>query len=219
MESVFGSKEGSSVLEVTERALEAVVGILSQEQNPQDLALWIEVSGVSGNSYSYDVYFQNRSDASSDDAIVHLQGVDVVIPAASVSAISGAKLDLGGDDGSGGLMILNPNSPVVDEPTLPEELQNADLSGPIAQEVIRVLQEEINPAIAAHGGRADLVAVAEATAYLRLSGGCQGCGMASVTLSQGIEVAIKEAVPQITSVQDVTDHMNGSNPFYGASKK
>jgi len=219
VESVFSSDGNSSIVEVTDRALAEILDIRSQETDPDKLALWIEISGVTGGNYSYDVYFQNKTDASSDDVVIELDGIGIVVPGASVAGISGAKLDLGGEDGSGGLTILNPNSPHSDEPPLPEELLNADLSGPVAQEIIRVLQEEINPAIAAHGGRADLVAVVESIAYLQLSGGCQGCGMASVTLSQGIEVAIKEAVPEITSVRDVTDHMHGSNPYYGASKK
>ncbi len=219
MESVFKSKESTGFLEVTDRALAEILDIRSQESDPDKLALWIEISGVEGNSYSYDVYFQNKSDASRDDVVIELDGISVIVAAESAASMSGSKLDLGGEDGAGGLMIVNPNSPVVAGSVLPDDLLNADLSGPVAQEIIRVLQEEINPAIASHGGRADLVAVAESTAYLRLSGGCQGCGMASVTLSQGIEVAIKEAVPAITSVQDVTDHMNGSNPYYGASKK
>ena len=219
MESVFESKESTGILEVTDRALAEILDIRSQESDPDKLALWIEISGVEGNSYSYDVYFQDKGDAGRGDVVIELDGIAVIVAAESAASISGSKLDLGGEDGAGGLMIINPNSPVVAGSGLPDDLLNADLSGPVAQEIIRVLQEEINPAIASHGGRADLVAVAESTAYLRLSGGCQGCGMASVTLSQGIEVAIKEAVPAITSVQDVTDHMNGSNPYYGASKK
>lgn len=218
MESVFSSN-GSGVLEVTDRALAEILDIRSQEPDFEKLALWIEISGVSGPNYSYDVYFQNKSDASSDDAVIELEGIAVVVPSSSIASISGSKLDLGGEDGSGGLMIVNPNSPITPDSTLPEDLMNADLSDPLSQEVMKILEEEINPAIAAHGGRADLVAVADSIAYLRLSGGCQGCGMASVTLSQGIEVAIKEAVPAITEVKDVTDHMNGSNPYYGASKK
>jgi Fe-S cluster biogenesis protein NfuA len=65
----------------------------------------------------------------------------------------------------------------------------------------------------------ELVAVEEGTAYLRLSGGCQGCGMASVTLSQGIEVVLKESVPEITKVVDVTDHASGTNPYFESAKK
>jgi Fe/S biogenesis protein NfuA len=70
-----------------------------------------------------------------------------------------------------------------------------------------------------HGGRADLVAVEDGTAFLRLSGGCQGCGMAAVTLSQGISVAIQEAIPEITEIVDVTAHEDGSNPYFEAAKK
>jgi Fe/S biogenesis protein NfuA len=95
----------------------------------------------------------------------------------------------------------------------------ADLSGAVAQAVMQVLEEQINPAIASHGGRAELVAVEDSIAYLRLSGGCQGCGMASVTLSQGIEVAILDTVPEITEVVDVTDHASGSNPYFESAKK
>jgi Fe/S biogenesis protein NfuA len=82
-----------------------------------------------------------------------------------------------------------------------------------------VLDEQINPAIAAHGGRAELVTVEDGTAYLRLGGGCQGCGMATVTLSQGIEVAILDAVPEVTQVVDVTDHASGTNPYFESAKK
>jgi Fe/S biogenesis protein NfuA len=85
--------------------------------------------------------------------------------------------------------------------------------------VLRVLDEQINPAIVAHGGPAELVALEGAVAYLRLSGGCQGCGLAAVTLSQGIEVAILDAVPEVTEVIDVTDHASGANPYYEAAKK
>ena len=85
--------------------------------------------------------------------------------------------------------------------------------------MIQVLDQEINPAIASHGGHAELVAVEGSIAYLRLSGGCQGCGMAAVTLSQGIEVAILDSIPEITEVIDVTDHATGENPYYEAAKK
>ncbi len=94
-----------------------------------------------------------------------------------------------------------------------------DLSGDVAQRVAQVLDAQINPAIASHGGRADLVAVDDDIAYLRLSGGCAGCGMAAVTLSQGIEVAIKQSVPEIARVVDVTDHASGTNPYYEPAKK
>ena len=82
-----------------------------------------------------------------------------------------------------------------------------------------VLDRDVNPAIAAHGGHAELAGIEGRTAYLRLGGGCQGCGMASVTLGQGIEIAITEAVPEIVDVVDVTDHASGANPYFEAAKK
>jgi Fe/S biogenesis protein NfuA len=85
--------------------------------------------------------------------------------------------------------------------------------------VAAVLDHQINPAIASHGGFAELVGVEEATVYLRLGGGCQGCGLAQVTLSQGIEVAIKEAIPEVEQVIDVTDHASGTDPYYQSAKK
>lgn len=94
-----------------------------------------------------------------------------------------------------------------------------DLSGDVAQRVVQVLERQINPSIAAHGGRADLVAVEADTAYLRLSGGCAGCGMASVTLNEGIVVALRQSVPEIAQVVDVTDHAAGTNPYYEQAKK
>ena len=94
-----------------------------------------------------------------------------------------------------------------------------DLSGPVADRVARVLDESINPAIAAHGGHAALVSVDGGTAYLRLSGGCQGCGMATVTLTQGIRSALMQAVPEIGSVIDVTDHAAGTDPYFAPAGK
>ena len=95
----------------------------------------------------------------------------------------------------------------------------ADLSGDVAQRVTQVLDHQVNPAIAAHGGHVELVAVDDDAAYLRLSGGCSGCGMAAATVSRGIEVAIFDSVAEIKRVVDVTDHASGTNPYYESAKK
>ena len=78
----------------------------------------------------------------------------------------------------------------------------------------QVIEERINPGIAMHGGNVTLVEVREDVAYLEMSGGCQGCGMAAVTLKQGIERMLTEEVPEIQGVVDVTDHSTGDNPYY-----
>ena len=88
------------------------------------------------------------------------------------------------------------------------------LETPVGKAVREVLDSRINPSVAAHGGHIALIDVRGPRVYLRLEGGCQGCGMADVTLKQGIEVMIIDEVPGITGVVDVTDHAAGTNPFY-----
>ncbi len=90
------------------------------------------------------------------------------------------------------------------------------VDGDLGRVAAAVLEEQVNPAIASHGGRADLVALDEEkkVAYLRLSGGCQGCAMSRLTLSQGIESTLRDAMPELEGVVDVTDHASGVNPFY-----
>ena len=88
----------------------------------------------------------------------------------------------------------------------------------IAEKLQTVIDQQINPALALHGGFVKLVDVQGTTAYIELGGGCRGCGMVDVTLKQGIEVMIKQSVPEITEILDSTDHASGRNPYYQPSK-
>ena len=99
-----------------------------------------------------------------------------------------------------------------------DALPKPGMSTPEAAAIQELLDTRINPSVATHGGHIALVDVQEDTVYIRLEGGCQGCGMADVTLKQGIEVQIKETVPEIRKVLDVTDHASGDNPYYQPSK-
>ena len=86
------------------------------------------------------------------------------------------------------------------------------------RKIKKLLDEEINPAVAGHGGFIELLDVMNNTVYLRMGGGCQGCGMASQTLRHGVERMIKEQFPLIEQVVDQTDHASGDNPYYQPSK-
>ncbi len=88
----------------------------------------------------------------------------------------------------------------------------------IRRKVEDLLETEINPAVAGHGGHVSLVDVKGNAVYLQLGGGCQGCGMADVTLKQGIERMIRERVPEVGEILDTTDHAGGRNPYYAPSK-
>jgi Fe/S biogenesis protein NfuA len=201
------------VLTITSAARATVLEVLSNEKDPSSLALWLETSGVADNAYTYDMYFQAIADAGAGDVVQHDDDLPVVIPNDSVDRLQGASLDFVVDEaGEGGLVVINPNLPPTTAPRL--VAPDVDLSDPMAQQVVAVLEEQVNPSIAAHGGRADLVGVKDNAVYLRLSGGCQGCGMAKETLSQGIEVMLREAIPSITEIVDITDHAEGANPFY-----
>jgi Fe-S cluster biogenesis protein NfuA len=81
-----------------------------------------------------------------------------------------------------------------------------------------LLAREINPAVAQHGGYVELIDVKRNNVYLRLGGGCQGCGAADVTLKQGIEKAIRDLVPRVGEILDTTDHASGRNPYYSPGK-
>jgi Fe/S biogenesis protein NfuA len=211
-----GEVEVSAVLTVTPAARAVVLDARSQEAEAERLALWIEVTGSRDGAYTYDIYFQAVADAGAGDSVSEDDGLAVVVPESSLARMVGARLDWS-EEGEGGLVIVNPNTPP--RPQAFAERPEVDLSSDLAQRVLAVLDAQVNPSIAMHGGHADLVAVDEGIVYVRLSGGCQGCGLASVTLSQGIEVALRDSVPEIVSVVDVTDHASGANPFYEPAKK
>jgi Fe/S biogenesis protein NfuA len=81
-----------------------------------------------------------------------------------------------------------------------------------------MIDYQINPAVAGHGGFIEFLDYKEGVVYLRMGGGCQGCGMANVTLKQGIERMLREEIPEIQQIVDTTDHAGGSNPYYQPSK-
>ena len=205
------------VISVEASAAAVVRDALAAENDPSAMALWIEVAGVDAGRYRYDLYLQALSDAQSGDAVDSQEEIAIVIPEASKAKLVGAVLQWSEDNG-GGLVLVNPNGPEAAEvaPGVPEEVLAAGLDFELALRAIKVIEDQVNPSIASHGGRSDLVALDAATgrAYVRLSGGCQGCAMSRMTLSQGISKILLEEISELTDVVDVTDHAVGENPFY-----
>ncbi|MGD0692420.1 MAG: NifU family protein [Acidimicrobiales bacterium] len=205
------------VLTLTDEARNVVLDALNAEEHSETLALYIEVTGTRGAGYAYDLYFSDRADAPEGAAIGNDGDVTIVVPPKSVDRLRGSRLEFA-SEGGGGLVLVNPNAPTPEEmnPGVPPDILALGIGGPLATLAIEVLESSVNPAIASHGGRADLIALDEEkkVAYLKLSGGCQGCAMSRLTLSQGIETQLIEAIPELTGVIDVTDHASGENPFY-----
>src|SRR5438067_8260753 len=106
--------------------------------------------------------------------------------------------------------------PPVPGPPRPPNAVNDDA---LYERVASVFEEQVNPMVARHGGRVELIDVQDAVVMVRLAGGCQGCGMADVTLRQGIEAMLQQHVPDVKGVVDITDHAAGSNPYFAAAKK
>ena len=107
----------------------------------------------------------------------------------------------------------------IDEDTEEIEVVNEGLGigklrGNFEDRVRQVLDEQVNPMVASHGGVVSLSRIENGEVFLRFGGGCQGCGMVDVTLKQGVEVMMKESVPDIVAIHDATDHDSGSNPYY-----
>ncbi len=202
----------TTAVRITPPALAMVTEVRANEDNPDALALWLEVNGSANGVYTYDLWFEAASEIGPGDFKQDEGDLTLVIPAGSLDRLRGATLDVSEQGGEPGLVVVNPNTPP--KRSAPGARARGDLSGAVAQRILDVLENDVNPQIASHGGHADLIAVEGSVAFVEMSGGCQGCGMARATLSQGISVAIVEAVPEITEVVDVTDHESGANPYY-----
>jgi Fe-S cluster biogenesis protein NfuA len=87
------------------------------------------------------------------------------------------------------------------------------------ERVSELFERQVNPMVAQHGGLVELIDVQDAVVLLRMGGGCQGCGMASVTLRQGIEGMLSEHIPEVQGIVDITDHASGASPYFAAAKK
>lgn len=200
------------ILTIAPEAVEMIASLRDQEPGEGEQALLIEVTGFRGAQFSYELSFAPVSGARPGDHLERHGDLAVLVPAKDLEKLRGARLAVTEQ----GLAMDNPNAPA--SPTMGSP-PPGELTGPLAEQVQQVLEQQVNPAIAMHGGGAELVSVDGSTAYLRLFGGCQGCGMAQVTLRQGIERILLEAIPELTGVVDVTDHGSGSNPYYQSAKK
>ena len=207
-EAEIETPEGA-VMSITPEAMIKVIEVRAEEEQPEELALRISVTGTQGSDYSYDLAFVNLNDLAEDDLSWKTEGLTVVVPEESHTRLVGATLDVPSNSAQGGLVIRNPNRP---NPL--GDIEHLELSGDIPERVQQLLEQRINPALASHGGFATLMGVDDSKAYITMGGGCQGCAMSQATLTEGIQSAILEAIPEINEVIDSTDHASGSNPFY-----
>jgi Fe/S biogenesis protein NfuA len=203
-----GSSSTSSepIIEVTPEALRKLVELRDAEPEAEQLGLRLEVVSASGEDFRYDLSFDEYLTAAFTDEVRTYDGLKVVIPGSSVELLQGATLDY---TDTQGLVIRNPNrpaSPVIDGLVSDDEL---------SAEVEAMIANEINPALAAHGGFVSYVGHdGEGTAFLTMGGGCHGCSMSRLTMLDGVQTMLAEAISGIEKVKDITDHSTGENPYY-----
>jgi Fe/S biogenesis protein NfuA len=186
------------MITITAIAAERIRGFMDAEGRP-GLALRFGIEGRGPGGFQYRLAFVDAAERTGTDTVVEAGSFQVYIDAASVPNLQGVTIDYVEDARESGFKIENPN-PLWAEP--------------LAQAVQKVLEDDINPAVASHGGWVSLLDVKDGIAYVQLGGGCQGCGMADVTLKQGIERTLRARLPAITAVRDVTDHASGDQPYY-----
>jgi len=193
------------MINFTDRARETVQSFLDQSEG-EDLALRIGMSG-SPASPTFDLTLVGLAEQADDETMVDGGGFAVLVREADADTLDGATVDF--------VERVNESGFEVRPAKLPTAAagKRGIPTGDIADRVRSVLESQVNPAIAAHGGMITLVDVEETDVFVEMSGGCQGCALSRMTLRQGVERMLREAVPELTAVHDVTDHASGDNPY------
>ena len=187
---------------LTDAAAEKVKAFADEHSEAAGKLLRIYVQGGSKAEFEYGFTFDEPH---SGDERLSQVGVELLVDRLSLMYMQGSTVDFVEDLRGSGFVVDNPNSPPL-------------LRDPVAARIHQILQDRINPGIASHGGWVSLIDYDDGRVFLQLGGGCQGCGMADVTLRQGIERILRDEVPEIVEILDTTDHASGTNPYYSSGK-
>jgi Fe/S biogenesis protein NfuA len=185
-------------LTITPIAKEQILAAIAEEER-QGLGLRVAISGRGPTGFRYSLDLVAPGENLPDDVVIEEGEFKIFVDKKSAPKLEGTTIDFVIRLQESGFKFENPNSMWGDER---------------AKKVQEVIDQRINPSIAAHGGYVTLLDVRDEVAYISFGGGCQGCGMVDVTLKQGVQVMIKEAVPELKDVLDTTDHAAGTNPYY-----
>jgi Fe/S biogenesis protein NfuA len=196
-------ESGEGIIEMVEFTERARAMVLQFAQATDDPKVRIVMQGSPfAPEYEFALMDETPGDG---DRVVDYEGFRVVLDEASAARMEGSTVDWVDGEYGAGFQVRNPNA---------RKLGESAPTGELADRVRQILDTHVNPAVAAHGGRISLVDVEGTDIYLELGGGCQGCGMARVTLRQGVEKMLREALPDLGQIHDITDHAAGADPYY-----
>ena len=190
------------MLTITEAAQRKILSVIQAQGQPGD-GLRIAIVGRTSAGFQYDMHLVEEAEVAAGDIMVNTGDFPLIIDRESAPHLQDVVIDYVDNLQHSGFRIGNPNPVWTD----PQALAMQEL-----------LDTQINPGVATHGGQVELVGVRDNVVYIRFSGGCQGCGMVGVTLNQGVEEAIWQAFPEIREIVDTTDHAAGTKPYYQPSE-
>lgn len=196
------------MLTFTDRAREMVRAFLDQSEGELD-HLRIAMHG-SAVMPEFELTLVGADERRDDEESLDLEGLNVLVAREQMAALEGATVDFVERVHESGFQV----TPAARGSGTAARGKVEPPSGPIAERVREVLDQQVNPAIASHGGAITLAEVQDTEIYLEMSGGCQGCAMSRLTLRQGVERMLRQAIPELTAVHDVTDHASGVNPYF-----
>jgi Fe/S biogenesis protein NfuA len=195
------------MIDISERAQQHFLRLLSQ-QGIDNLSIRLRVTAPGTPAANCELEFCEPLDLAGGEWTVECSGFDFHVDGDSATWLEGATIDYEPNVTGGQLNIRAPR--------IKGEVPGVEAG--VIERVRYVLEAEINPRLASHGGKVSLLEInAEGVVMLQFGGGCHGCGMVDVTLKQGVEKTLLERVPEITAVRDATDHAAGQKPYYDKS--
>ncbi len=201
------------MIEITAAARERIESLVNDEvvREPA-LRITLDGSAPSPLARNYSISLVEKDERERTEIAINVDGIRVFLNLDTSNLLSGAQVDwVQGPDGAG-FRVQDPHARKEAAPK--REGSGQPLSGPLVERVQEVVDELINPGIAAHGGWVELVDASDEAIYIRFGGGCQGCAASQATLRMGVERMIREQVPEIQEIVDVTDHEAGLTPYY-----
>ena len=201
-DSLIGGVD-ASFIDISRKAQDHIKKFLNaSSEKIQGVSIIIETKTERKANYS--IQFIELSDTPAENISIDFENIPVLVSKEVIPYLEGTEVDL---NDKGELEAFNPSMSIT------------EISGSVEEQIQHVLDEEVNPMVASHGGVVSLLEVKDHNVYLEFGGGCQGCGMIDVTLKQGVEVMMKAQIPEIEAIYDVTDHAGGTNPYYQPSEK
>ena len=193
------------MITVTEAAQKEIVNLMdSQEATVKGVR--VKAEAISPLRANFRLAFVTEGQEEDGDQVQPFEGFGVYVDPDSVDYVQDITIDFVDGPMGRGFKIENPHR-------IPPHLK-----GTIVEKVQEIIDEKINPGVASHGGQVTLIDVKGSIAYVQFGGGCQGCGMVDLTLKQGVEGVLKQSLPEIEEVIDITDHADGKNPYYQQSR-